>query len=271
MISLFLDPSQRCCLRIGEVGTQTEFIQLRGSEVGIFKAPSDEFAKHYRPTSTVKPLYEVIQHMLELKDSLSISITPGAWARMVEILASLLPPKVQEDAMSCKSTTPAKTADKAAPAKTADKAAPAKTSVIEKIKTLAPKASVETAAAAPKRAPYTPPFPAHATKQPVALPFSTAKVVASPTKASAVKKAEAPTTKSADAPVKRGKKSDLADSSKVTVMATNPHREGTLAYRTFALYASSKTVGDFRAACVKNECDANYIHSHVTKGYIVIE
>ena len=262
MISLFLDPSQRCCLRIGEVGTQTEFIQLRGSEVGIFKAPSDEFAKHYRPTSTVKPLYEVIQHMLELKDSLSISITPGAWARMVEILASLLPPKVQEDAMSCKSTTPAKTADKAAPAKT---------SVIEKIKTLAPKASVETAAAAPKRAPYTPPFPAHATKQPVALPFSTAKVVASPTKASAVKKAEAPTTKSADAPVKRGKKSDLADSSKVTVMATNPHREGTLAYRTFALYASSKTVGDFRAACVKNECDANYIHGHVTKGYIVIE
>jgi len=148
--------------------------------------------------------------------------------------------------------------------------------VIEKIKTPAPKASVETAAAAPKRAPYTPPFPApskelDATKQPVALPFSTVKVVASPAKASAIEKAEAPTTKNADAPVKRGRKSNLADSSKVTVMATNPHREGTLAYRTFALYASSKTVGDFRAACFKNECDANYIYIHVTKGYIVIE
>lgn len=113
-------------------------------------------------------------------------------------------------------------------------------------------------------------------------------------KAPAAKKGKAPAAKVA-APAKekapavgRGTKKDAAPAVKTgagvgrasaidgkrkltLVTKENPHREGTLAYKTFGFYKGAKTVAAFRDACAANGGDANYLKFHVEKGHVTLD
>ena len=282
MVGLFLDPQQRCCLRVLDDGVHTQFVQMRGAEIAVHTVPSAEFTKSYRITTTSKPLADVIQRMLALSD-MHVITTPGARAALMAVLATLQP-NPQEDTMFIKKT------DKVEVKTPASKAGAAKV----------PASKVAALESKPVRAPYTPPFPPPATAQKEApatakaLPFSTAKVVAGPGKTSVIEqmKALAPATAkkasasepvakkasasepvakkaSASEPVaKKGKYDEAA--SVALICKTNPYREGTMASRTFGLWETCSTVGGFRQACAKQGCDAGYLTSFVAKGYIKV-
>ena len=67
-----------------------------------------------------------------------------------------------------------------------------------------------------------------------------------------------------------GKPHQYAGKKLKVIAKENPHREGTLAHRTFEAYKGCSTVDEFLAACAKKDLDPGYLRSHVRDGHVSV-
>jgi len=64
----------------------------------------------------------------------------------------------------------------------------------------------------------------------------------------------------------------ISGEAKITVLAKeNPRRAGTLAHKTFSLYRTGATIGEWREACAAKDADPGYLHADIAAGYISVK
>jgi hypothetical protein len=86
------------------------------------------------------------------------------------------------------------------------------------------------------------------------------------------KAAPAPEPKKPAAKKERTGREVISGDLKITVLAKeNPRRPGTMAHKTFSLYRTGMTVGEWREACRARDCDEGYLHYDIAKGRIAVK